>query len=149
MKKRRRVRQPRLPIVNDRLEVHEHSYVSGPRARGGYGRDGKWLQSKFAHSHEGGDRRHRHPETGPAAYTIDKDEWFRTTGLRGGGRKTFTFDPTGEQLPIVELDEDEHSFEVIVMNPSAPPGFIGEGGGFAAAARMVLQFGLKARVRRG
>ncbi|HYZ88313.1 MAG TPA: hypothetical protein VE620_03350 [Myxococcales bacterium] len=123
-----------------RLEVHEHSYISGRYANGGANIPGKmpptWKASKFSHSHEGGDRPHQHPETGPASYTIDKDDWLRTTGLRGGGRKTFTVKPTGEQLPIVELEDWQKFFELIIGDP--PADYRGEGPGFAPAARMIL-----------
>lgn len=73
------------------LEVHEHCYIHGPNAHL-VGRD------KIAHSHVGGDRMHSHDLTGPAAYTIDRDEWLAATGLRGGGRKRFTAAATGPQI---------------------------------------------------
>lgn len=94
------------------LEVHEHHYITGPRANG--------LRSKFAHSHDGGDKPHTHPDTGPSAYTIDKDDWFRSTGLRGGGRKKFTKNPTGEQIETVI--PYERSFRVVFCDPPHPPG---------------------------
>jgi hypothetical protein len=73
------------------LEVHRHSYISGPLSR----RSG----TDIVHSHEGGNGQHYHPATGPATYTIDKDEWWlQTGGLRGGGRKRFTTRPVGPQL---------------------------------------------------
>jgi hypothetical protein len=118
------------------LEVHEHSFVSGPRAHGGCpSKGGKWLPTKFSHSHEGGSAPHQHPQTGPASYTIDKDQWYRATGFKGGGRKTFTRRPTGEQLPIVDLEDWQKSFEVIV---GAPTPEFGTGPGLAPAARMIL-----------
>ncbi len=67
-------------------EVHAHHWVSGSR------------RGQFSHSHEGGDVGHEHTNTGPAAFTIDKDEWAAATGLRGGGRKKFTKRPAGEQM---------------------------------------------------
>ncbi|QOZ25325.1 hypothetical protein [Bradyrhizobium sp. CCBAU 51753] len=109
------------------LEVHEHAIISVPRANHG---------QSIRHSHEGGSEPHQHPDTGPASYTIDKDEWLKATGLRGGGRKQFTKTPEGEQLPIVELEEWQKSFEVHVG--ALPPGFRGTGGGMAAATRMIL-----------
>lgn len=73
------------------LEVHEHCIISGPRAyTAGL--------NKVRHSHADGDRAHSHADTGPASYTIDKDEWAAATGLRGGGRKKFTKRASGEQL---------------------------------------------------
>lgn len=121
------------------LEVHEHCFVSGPRASifGRY---------KFSHSHAGGEVPHQHPQTGPACYTIDKDEWRRRTGLVGGGRKQFTESPTGEQLPIVTLEDWQREFEVIVDESAAR--FAEEnkvtGAGVEPALRMVLAFGMKA-----
>jgi hypothetical protein len=116
--------------VKNKLEVHEHSIISGPRSR---------MSAKIVHSHEGGDVPHQHPDTGPASYTIDKDDWFRASGgAIGGGRKRFTKEPEGEQLPHVELEEWQKSFEIHYGDP--PPGFEGTGGGHLAAARMVLAF---------
>lgn len=121
------------------FEVHEHSYVSGRRANGGcYGKDGKWQTSSFSHSHPGGDIRHQHVDTGPATYTIDKDEWYRATGLKGGGRKKYTAKPVGEQLPIEPLEDWQKSFEVIVVGPPTPE--LGTGPGLAPAVRMALTF---------
>lgn len=115
------------------FEVHEHCYVSGPRANGAY--------YKFSHSHEGGDQPHQHPNTGPASYTIDKDEWFRATGLRGGGLKKFTTRPTGEQLPWQELEAWQKTFEVVIHGDPTPE--LGEGPGIAPAVRMVKQFRMR------
>jgi hypothetical protein len=121
----------RLPIEKRRLEVHEHRFISGPRSRFA-GTD----RNVVRHSHEGGSERHKHPDTGPATYTIDKDEWFAATGLKGGGRKEFSDEPVGEQLAIVPLEDWQKTFEVHVGAP--PPGFTGTGGGYAAACRMIL-----------
>lgn len=121
-----------------KLEVHEHCFIQGPRAR--------FAGARVVHSHEGGDVPHQHPDTGPACYVIDKDEWLAATGLRGGGRKKFTKAATGEQLDRVELAEWQRGFDVVVGAP--PRGFEGEGAGIAPAARMVLAFGMKANVRR-
>lgn len=122
-----------------RLEVHEHCIIRGRRANG-------W-NSSFEHSHEGGDVPHSHPDTGPASYTIDKDEWLRATGLKGGGRKKFTAKPTGEQFELIPRTAEESTFEIVVCDPPAPPGFVGEGGGMAAAARMTLGHRLTPLVR--
>ena len=122
------------------LEVHEHLYISGPYANGGaYGPDGKWHTGKFSHSHEGGDQPHRHAETGPSGYQIDKAEWFRETGLRGGGRKKFTAKPTGIQLPAIPLTLEERTFQVIIGKPT--PEQFGTGPGEALPMRLIL--GLK------
>jgi hypothetical protein len=60
--------QQRLTIrslfgMNDALEIHEHHFVRGPRSTAHYGKDGKWHETKFAHSHPGGSKPHGHPET--------------------------------------------------------------------------------------
>lgn len=125
--------------VPRRLEVHGHHIITGPRARG--------LHASFEHSHAGGDHPHTHPDTGPASYTIDKDEWLRATGLKGGGRKTFTAKPMGEQFELIPRPAAESTFEIIVHDPPAPPGFTGTGGGHSTAARMVLAFGLTPVIR--
>ncbi|HEY3887765.1 MAG TPA: hypothetical protein VGL73_04270 [Caulobacteraceae bacterium] len=114
--------------MSARLEIHEHCFVRGPRAGG-------W-NYKLEHSHESGDGPHQHPHTGPAAFTIDKDEWLRATGLRGGGRKKFTAKPRGEQFPFVELEAWQREFEVVVCNP--PAEHKGEGPGLAPVVRMLL-----------
>lgn len=115
------------------LEVHEHHYIAGPRSRGG--------ASKFEHSHEGGHMPHVHEdgenETGPAARTIDKDDWFRATGLRGGGRKRFTKKPIGPQLPTIETEPSR--IDVIIVGDGGAS-VAGESGGGAdlTLARMKL-----------
>lgn len=109
------------------LEVHEHSIISGPRSNCG---------AKIIHSHEDGEIPHQHPCMGPATYTIDEDDWHRMTGLAGGSRKRFTKIPEGEQLPRVELEDWQKSFEIHYGDP--PPNFKGTGGGHFTAARMVL-----------
>lgn len=126
------------------FEVHEHHFVSGKRAHGGHNSKGEWETGKFSHSHEGGNVPHKHPDTGPAAYTIDKDAWLRVTGMRGGGRKKFTAKPTGEQMPIVELEEWQKSFKLIVAEP-APAGS-STGPGISLPARMMLTFGMDCEV---
>lgn len=118
-----------------KLEVHEHIIISGPR-------NGQ----RIVHSHPGGDVPHKHEHTGPGCYTIDKDEWLRATGMRGGCRKKFTAEPSGEQFPAIPT---ETTFQIIVCDPSAPPGFKGEGGGHHAAARMMQAFNLTPIVRPG
>lgn len=122
----------RLPAAKS-YEVHEHSFISGPRANRGM---------HLVHSHEGGGKPHQHEPTGPACYTIDKDEWKARTGLKGGGRKVFAKAPSGEQLPVVELEDWQKSFEVIVDESAArmcAEQSVG-GAGIAPAARMVLGF---------
>lgn len=113
-----------LPRQRARFEVHEHCFISGPR------------RGTVRHSHEGGSEPHQHPNTGPASYTIDKDEWRAMTGAEGGGRKEFTDAPEGDQFERVELADWQKTFEVHVGDP--PPGFVGSGGGMFAAARMIL-----------
>jgi hypothetical protein len=110
-------------------EVHEHCIIRGDRAH-------KTWCNKIVHSHPGGHLPHQHADTGPASFTIDKDDWFRATGLRGGGRKKFTKKPTGEQFPIVELEPWQTEFEVIYAPP--PKDWKGTGGGMATASRMIL-----------
>lgn len=125
------------------LEVHEHSFIRGQRAN----RRG----CTFAHSHEGGDVSHAHPDTGPSSYTIDKDEWAARTGMRGGGRKKFTAEPTGEQFDAtIPRTAEQQTFEVIVCDPPKGRQFEGvQGGGLAAAARMALTFKLRPVVKSG
>lgn len=134
------------------LEVHSHSFVSGKRAGGHYERDGKWHTGTFEHSHEGGDVAHQHEHTGPASYTIDKDDWYRSTGLRGGGRKKFTVKPSGEQMPIVELEPWQRSFEVIFCAPTpsmGESGYMGEGPGIALPLRIAMGFKVPFAVKDG
>lgn len=115
------------------LEVHTHCIIGGPRAR--------FAGAHITHSHAGGDVPHQHPDTGPACYTIDRDEWLRATGMKGGDRKKYTRQPTGEQMPLVDLEDWQKSFNVVVAAP--PSNFTGTGGGFDAAARMILAFGME------
>lgn len=130
---------------NGRFEMHEHIFVTGPRSRSMFIQATQKTTAHFSHSHEGGNIPHTHPDTGPGCYTIDKDEWARMTGMRGGGRKVFTAKPTGEQMPMIERTAEENTFEVIVGPP--PKGWKGEGGGIAAASRVILAFGMTAKVR--
>lgn len=116
--------------ASQRFEVHEHAHLR--------------RNANFFHSHEGGDQPHQHADTGPACYTIDEDEWFRATGCPGGSRKKFTTKPDGVQLPIVELEEWQKSFEVIVFDP--PPEHVGVGPGELPVLRMIKAFGMTARV---
>jgi hypothetical protein len=129
------------------FEVHRHIFVSGPRANGMFIQARQETTSTFHHSHEGGSLPHAHPDTGPASFTIDKDEWCRKTGLRGGGRKTYTVAPTGEQFPIEELEDWQKTFVVEVGNPT--PRAWGTGPGVALPLRMVLQFGMTCTVKDG
>lgn len=116
----------------ERMEVHEHTFISGPR--GAHHSD-----RTIVHSHPGGNDPHQHEHTGPACYTIDKADWHRMSGgVEGGSEKIFTTAPEGEQLPIVELEDWQKSFE-IHYGPM-PQGFEGTGGGHLAAARMILRF---------
>ncbi len=140
------------PTGRKTLEVHRHTFVSGPRSHGMFIQTTQETTSTFHHSHVDGHRGHRHPDTGPACFDIDKDEWFRTTGLKGGGRKTFTAKPSGEQFALVALTEQESTFKLIVGTPTpsvGQPGYLGEGPGIALPARMMLAFDLACVVKDG
>lgn len=115
-----------------KLEVHEHCFVSGPNASG--------PNYKFKHSHAGGGIPHKHPDTGPSCYTIDKDQWRKATGLRGGSRKKFTSKPVGERMEWIALEYCESHFIVHADGVSS----IHEIGGAVefTANRMVLAFGM-------
>lgn len=125
-----------------KLEVHAHSYVASARPAG----VPLWEQG-FDHAHGDGNDPHQHEFVGPASYTIDKDEWFATTGMRGGGRKKFAQRPKGPQFPRVELDDHQRRFTVVFVPISAADvrvsgmAPVGKGGG-AAVARMALTFGM-------
>jgi hypothetical protein len=132
----------RTPKQTGTLEVHTHSFTSGQRVGGHYecnGHQTTWHTGSITHSHEGGNVAHSHEDMGPACYTIDKDEWYRSTGLRGGGRKKFTVKPSGEQFPITELEDWQKSFAVIICEPTAAKGesgYMGEGPGEALPLRV-------------
>lgn len=136
-----------------KLEVHEHWITRGPRSH----RTGNWPAgqgSAFFHSHEGGNVPHEHPDAGPASFTIDKDEWARKTGLKGGGRKKFTARPSGEQFPLVA--SEPVTFEVFVtdsalvqgedgnLRPITPEDDISGGGNISESLRQ--KFGMRANV---
>lgn len=90
---------------------------------------------EIVHAHPGGDEPHQHAHYGPAHY--------------GYGAPQFSAKPKGDQLPIVELEDWQKSFEVHYMG-AAPgpgePGFIGAGPGTLPAERMI--HGFKMRVSR-
>lgn len=90
-----------------RFEVHDHAYITGPRAQ-------VW-PSRVVHSHADGERAHKHPDTGPAVFTIDRERWFFQTGLKGGGRKIYTRAPLGPQLELVELEPWQAEPSAIVV----------------------------------
>lgn len=115
------------------FEVHEHCYIAGPRAN--------TSAYKFSHSHDGGDVPHEHPDTGPAARTIDKDEWMRATGLVGGGRKRFTRKPTGVALPTIAIDESRLTYRLIIHESCARSKSAGPGIG--PVVRLGLVFGMR------
>lgn len=121
------------------LETHEHCIISGPNA------NKSWL-NKFTHSHEGGDKPHVHNdgthETGPGAYTIDKDEWRARTGMIGGGRKKFTTKPIGPQMPLVRTDAPTMKI-VIVGDGGAAAGRGASGPGLAVVDRLQLSLGMR------
>jgi hypothetical protein len=112
------------------LEVHEHASLR--------------RSGSIFHSHVGGDQPHQHADTGPACYTIDKDEWFLATGFHGGGKKRFTKKPEGHQFAIVELEPWQKSFEVIICAP--PEGHQTAGAGELPALRMMKAFRMAASV---
>lgn len=120
------------------LEVHEHCIIRGPRAN---------RSERIVHSHEDGETPHGHPDTGPASYTIDQDDWARASGVAdGGSRKRFTKTPEGEQLPRVELEDWQKSFEIHYADDPTGGFKDSTGGGHFAAARMVLAFRMRAVV---
>lgn len=115
-----------------KLEVHEHCVVSGPRTN-------SERLNQVNHSHDGGNSQHTHPGCGPACYTIDRDEWFAATGMRGGGRKRFTVKPLGEQLPVVQRALEP--FQVVIVGDGGRAVAHGcEGPGVQPAARMAMRF---------
>lgn len=121
-----------------KLEVHEHWFITGPNANRGL---------RLVHAHDGGGQPHEHADetqrTGPAAYTIDKDEWMRRTGLSGGGRKKFVDAPTGTQLPLVAIEPPR--IDINIVGDGGRAAARGAAGpGLNAVSRMQLVF--KARV---
>jgi hypothetical protein len=125
------------------LEVHEHWFVSGPRASSPYPE-----VRHICHSHPGGTIPHQHPNMGPASYTIDKDEWLAKTGLRGGGKKKFTAQPSGEQFAWVALTPEQNTFELHIVGPAMRTKQYGDGPGIALPLRMILGHGMRMRVVR-
>ncbi len=116
------------------LEIHGHAVLSGPLYQAGT-RD-------ITHAHEGGDRAHRHPGTGPAHYQRDR-------------YKKYTVRPNGPQLPTVPLTDEERTFRVVFVDKYtdghraagiSPERFAAEraaflaGGQAPAVARMVETF---------
>ena len=72
-------------LPRPRLEVHTHCDIrTGVTHR---------------HSHHGFTEAPHGHGFGPACLVIDRDTWYRQTGLRGGGRKHFTTRPVGPQYP--------------------------------------------------
>lgn len=111
-----------------RFEVHEHTLLNSRMSPA----------PKVRHSHEGGDKPHQHPDTGPAAY--------------GRSKPPFTVHAIGQQLPWVELEEWQKSFEIIVCDPSpskGQEGYIGEGPGPLPAMLMVNTFRMNFTIRDG
>jgi hypothetical protein len=84
------------------LELHEHSFTSGPRSRARYDGSGKWVETTFTHSHAGGGVPHKHPNTGPSGFAYYKGK--------------FTKRPSGEQFELVPLTEDESTFELVITD---------------------------------
>lgn len=123
------------------LEVHEHFFVSGPRSKNGYGKDGKWVENRIRHSHPDGSVPHAHPGSGPSFY-----------GYRA---RKVTQKPTGEQLEFIPRTEEENSFELVITDSAIlngdPDSPIGNTPidvlGFPAAGRMMAGSRLKCIVR--
>ncbi|HLW51338.1 MAG TPA: hypothetical protein VKW06_00720 [Candidatus Angelobacter sp.] len=86
------------------LELHSHTFVSGPRSKSGYGKDGKWHEcgEKISHSHTGGSVPHRHEHTGPSFYGYRKPK--------------VTQKPKGEYLEIVAIPDEEQSFDLVITD---------------------------------
>lgn len=130
-------------MSHEALEVHEHTFVSGPRNRSGVGKDGKWHigGEKIRHSHPEGSAPHTHPGSGPSFYGYRKPK--------------VTKRPTGEQLEVILRTEEENSFELVLTDSAIlngdPDSPIGNTPidvlGFPAADRMMGGFRLKCIVR--
>lgn len=118
------------------LETHEHCYITGPNSRFAGSARGR-----LTHSHDGGDKPHVHEDaaqrTGCGSYTIDKDEWFKRTGLRGGGHKKFTRKQTGVQMPLIAIGAPQIRV-VIVGDGGAAVARGASGAGESPVVRMQL-----------
>ena len=79
------------------LLMHQHTFISGPHNHGG-------AASQFLHCHEGGNRAHRHEDTGPAYYP------------GGIGRAKSRLKPHGRHLPLVSLTDEERTFTVVFVD---------------------------------
>lgn len=123
------------------LEVHEHTFVSGPRNRSGVGKDGKWHigGERIRHSHPGGSVPHTHPSSGPSFY--------------GYRKLKVTKRPTGEQLEVIPRTEEENTFELVITDSATMNGITPIGNtpleelGFPAADRMMSGCRLKCVIR--
>jgi hypothetical protein len=121
------------------FETHEHFFVSGPRSKSGYGKDGKWQENRIRHSHPEGNVPHTHPATGPSFY--------------GYRNPKFTKRPTGEQMEVILRTPEENTFELIITDSALIHGETPIGNtpievlGFPAAQRMVDSFGLTCIIR--
>lgn len=125
------------------LEVHEHSYISGPNAH--------WTPCRrIEHSHADGSTGHKHADLGPATFTIAAAEWAARTDMKGGGKKAYTRKPSGPQLEWVDLEPWQKTLRVIFtdsMQTIRNPRVEAEGVdplGDAVALRMILQFDMEA-----
>src|SRR2546430_14945474 len=90
----------RIASEKETLEVHEHVFVSGPRRKSGYGKDGKWhtCGETIRHSHPGGNVPRNHPHTGPSYYG------YRTPKV--------TKRPIGEQgLEVISRTDEQNRSE--------------------------------------
>jgi hypothetical protein len=120
------------------LEVHSHHFVSGPRATAHYA-SGKWVETKFTHSHPGGGIPHEHPHTGPAFYGYRKPK--------------ITTKATGEQFQWVAIPEERLSFDLVITDSAMLSGKTPIGDTpldqifMPAADRMMSGFRMKCIVR--
>lgn len=114
--------------------LHTHHFVRGPRSSARY-RGGVWCETKFTHSHEGGDVAHTHPETGPSFYAYRSPKRTKK--------------PNGEQFAeMTPLTDEERTFEVVITDSalkSTHDGLVPIGDtpvealGFPAADRMMVE----------
>lgn len=97
-----------MSAMAEKLEVHEHCFVSGPRSTGHYEFDAKKRETKWAdrkklvHSHEGGSVPHAHPDTGPSFY--------------GYRQPKVTQRAKGEQFELIPIPKEDQSFDLIILD---------------------------------
>jgi hypothetical protein len=118
------------PKPQQGFELHEHSFITGPRSKSGYGKNGKWHVSgeTIRHSHPGGSTPHTHEHTGPSCFRVDK----------------YTVRPNSEQLPSIPIPKEDLTFDVIYCGAVNGRG---TGGALATAERMMRTFRLRPIVK--